>query len=90
MNYLIAQVLYRQDKLDDALGFLDPEAGVPAGSPAPAARYLSGLVAIRNNDLESALARFQDALGRRARAAGRTEYSDRVPPERPWDRSSLL
>jgi tetratricopeptide (TPR) repeat protein len=81
VNYLIAQVLYRQDKLDDALGFLDPEAGVPPGSSeAPSARYLSGLIAIRNNDLESALARFQDALkeASKARKAGRTEYSDRV------------
>jgi tetratricopeptide (TPR) repeat protein len=81
VNMLIAQVLYRQDKLDDALGFLDAEAGVPPGSSeAPAARYLGGLIAIRNNDLESALSLFQDALkeASAARKAGRTEYSDRV------------
>ena len=81
VNFLIAQVLYRQDKLDDALGFLDAEAGVPPGSSeAPSARYLSGLIAVRNNDLENALALFQDALkeASKARKAGRTEYSDRV------------
>lgn len=63
VNFLIAQVLYRQGKYDDSLAFLDPERGVPDASRyAPAARYIVGLVSTRRGDLEGALKSFQEAL----------------------------